>query len=73
MEPRRLHDVISEMNELNHRFRYFVDEGSGRARVIYMRYDGHYGLIRVGPVAGRGKGVCVLAPLARVAEHRCAT
>jgi ribosomal subunit interface protein len=44
-EPRLLEDVIAEMNELNHRFVYFVDEGSGRARVIYLRYDGHYGLI----------------------------
>lgn len=44
-EPRRLDDVITEMNELNHRFLYFVDEASGRARVIYLRYDGNYGLI----------------------------
>ena len=33
------------MNELNHRFLYFVDEASGRARVIYLRFDGNYGLI----------------------------
>lgn len=44
-EPRRLEDVIAEMNELNHRFLYFVDAGSGRGRVIYLRYDGNYGLI----------------------------
>lgn len=44
-EPRRLEDVVTEMNELNHRFLYFVDEESGRARVIYLRYDGNYGLI----------------------------
>jgi ribosomal subunit interface protein len=44
-EPRQLEDVVGEMNELNHRFLYFVDEESGRARVIYLRYDGHYGLI----------------------------
>lgn len=44
-EPRSLEDVVAEMNELNHRFLYFVDEGSDRARVIYLRYDGHYGLI----------------------------
>lgn len=44
-EPRRIGDVIAEMNELNHRFLYFVDEESGRARVIYLRYDGNYGLI----------------------------
>jgi ribosomal subunit interface protein len=44
-EPRKIDDVIAEMNELNHRFLYFVDEASKRARVIYLRYDGHYGLI----------------------------
>jgi ribosomal subunit interface protein len=44
-EPRRIEDVVAEMNELNHRFLYFVDEESGRARVIYLRYDGNYGLI----------------------------
>ena len=44
-EPRTLETVIAEMNELNHRFLYFVDAASGRGRVIYLRYDGHYGLI----------------------------
>ena len=44
-EPRRLEDVVAEMNELNHRFLYFTDEEAGRARVIYLRYDGNYGLI----------------------------
>jgi len=44
-EPRSLEDVRAEMDELNHRFLYFVDEASRRGRVIYLRYDGHYGLI----------------------------
>ncbi len=44
-EPRSLDDVVAEMNELNHRFLYFIDAGSGRGRVIYLRYDGNYGLI----------------------------
>jgi len=44
-EPRSLDEVIAEMNELNHRFLYFVDAASDRGRVIYLRYDGHYGLI----------------------------
>ncbi len=44
-EPRSLGDVIAEMNELNHRFLYFVDAEAGRGRVIYLRYDGNYGLI----------------------------
>ncbi len=44
-EPRSLDDVIAEMNELNHRFLYFTEAESGRGRVIYLRYDGNYGLI----------------------------
>ena len=26
-------------------FVFFVDAGTARARVLYRRYDGHYGLI----------------------------
>ncbi len=44
-EPRSLSDVVAEMNELNHRFLYFVDAETERGRVIYLRYDGNYGLI----------------------------
>lgn len=40
-----LADVLAEMGELNHRFMYFVNESSGRGNAIYLRYDGHYGLI----------------------------
>lgn len=40
-----LQDAIDEMNALSHRFMFFVDAASGRGEVIYMRYDGHYGLI----------------------------
>jgi ribosomal subunit interface protein len=43
--PTRLEDAVAEMNVLNHRFMYFTDAASGRGHVIYMRYDGHYGLI----------------------------
>jgi ribosome-associated translation inhibitor RaiA len=42
--PLELADAISEMDTLNHRFLYFT-EASGRGRVLYLRYDGHYGLI----------------------------
>lgn len=40
-----LDDAIAEMNILNHRFMFFVNADSGRGNVVYMRYDGHYGLI----------------------------
>jgi len=40
-----LEAAVAEMNELDHRFLFFVDEASGRGNVIYLRYDGHYGLI----------------------------
>ncbi len=43
--PTRLEDAVAEMNVLNHRFMYFIDDASGCGSVIYMRYDGHYGLI----------------------------
>ena len=43
--PTRLEDAVAEMNVLNHRFMYFTDAASGCGNVIYMRYDGHYGLI----------------------------
>ena len=43
--PTRLEDAVAEMNILNHRFMYFTDAANGRGNVIYMRYDGHYGLI----------------------------
>jgi hypothetical protein len=33
------------MDELNHRFLLFVDAATGRGAVLYLRYDGHYGLI----------------------------
>lgn len=40
-----LDDAIAEMNELSHRFMYFVNAETGRGNVIYVRYDGNYGLI----------------------------
>lgn len=44
-EPVTLESAISEMDALSHRFMFFTDAGSGRGNVIYMRYDGNYGLI----------------------------
>jgi hypothetical protein len=38
-------DAISEMDALNHRFLYFTEPAGGRGRVLYLRYDGHYGMI----------------------------
>lgn len=43
--PITLQAAVSEMNALSHRFMFFVDAHTGRGNVIYMRYDGHYGLI----------------------------
>ena len=43
--PIPLDTAIREMDELGHRFLFFVNEQSGRGNVIYLRYDGHYGLI----------------------------
>lgn len=43
--PITLQAAISEMDALSHRFMFFLDAGTGRGNVIYVRYDGHYGLI----------------------------
>lgn len=43
--PIELDAAISEMNLLSHRFMFFLDASTGRGNVIYMRCDGHYGLI----------------------------
>ena len=44
-EPILLETAISEMSMLSHRFMFFINAQTGRGNVIYMRYDGHYGLI----------------------------
>lgn len=44
--PLDLADAISKMDALNHRFLYFTDASTGRGAVLYLRYDGHYGLIQ---------------------------
>jgi len=43
--PLSIGDAVSQMDELNHRFMYFADAATGRGAVLYLRYDGHYGLI----------------------------
>jgi ribosome-associated translation inhibitor RaiA len=44
-EPITLDTAVAEMDALSHHFLYFVNAGSGRGNVIYLRHDGHYGLI----------------------------
>ncbi|HKP88419.1 MAG TPA: sigma 54 modulation/S30EA ribosomal C-terminal domain-containing protein [Thermoleophilaceae bacterium] len=44
-EPISLARAREEMDVLNHRFLYFIDEADGRGRVIYLRHDGDYGLV----------------------------
>jgi hypothetical protein len=43
--PLELAEAISKMDVLNHRFLFFTDAATGRGAVLYLRYDGHYGLI----------------------------
>lgn len=45
-EPLDLTDAIGEMDVLDHRFLFFTDASTGRGAVLYLRYDGHYGLIQ---------------------------
>jgi ribosome-associated translation inhibitor RaiA len=43
--PLELRTAVAEMDALDHRFLYFTDAETGRGCVLYLRYDGHYGLI----------------------------
>lgn len=38
-------EAVNTMNELNHRFLFFQDEATKKGVVLYLRHDGHYGLI----------------------------
>ena len=44
-EPLTLETARAEMDELNHRFLYFIDTADGRGKVLYLRHDGDYGLV----------------------------
>jgi ribosome-associated translation inhibitor RaiA len=37
--------AVEQMNLLNHKFMFFTNAESSRGNVIYLRYDGNYGLI----------------------------
>lgn len=41
----RLPDAICQLDETGRPFLFFADPASGRGRLLYRRYDGHYGLI----------------------------
>jgi ribosome-associated translation inhibitor RaiA len=43
--PLKLDDARAEMDEVNHRFLYFVDIDDQRGKVLYLRHDGDYGLV----------------------------
>jgi ribosome-associated translation inhibitor RaiA len=43
--PIKLDDARAEMDELDHRFLYFIDLDDGRGKVLYLRHDGDYGLV----------------------------
>ena len=44
-EPITLEAAVAEMNALAHRFMFFINAETARGNVIYLRYDGNYGLI----------------------------
>jgi ribosome-associated translation inhibitor RaiA len=44
-EPIDVDTARAEMDVLSHRFLFFVNRASGRGNVIYLRYDGHYGVL----------------------------
>jgi ribosome-associated translation inhibitor RaiA len=43
--PLPLSTARTEMDELNHRFLYFIDADDGRGKILYLRHDGDYGLV----------------------------
>jgi ribosomal subunit interface protein len=48
-DPLTLEAAISKMDAVGHRFLFFEDADSGRGNVLYLRHDGHYGLIQPAP------------------------
>lgn len=46
---RSLDDAREVLDESDDRFVFFLDAQTGRGRVLYRRYDGHYGLIVAAP------------------------
>lgn len=46
--PLSLAAARAEMDLLDHRFLYFIDAGDRRGKVLYLRYDGDYGLVEPG-------------------------
>ncbi|MEA2331997.1 MAG: hypothetical protein QOH58_2135 [Thermoleophilaceae bacterium] len=44
-EPLTLETARAEEDVLNHRFLYFTATEDGRGKVLYLRYDGDYGLV----------------------------
>jgi ribosome-associated translation inhibitor RaiA len=44
-EPLPLAVARSEMDVLNHRFLYFIDADDERGKLLYLRFDGDYGLV----------------------------
>lgn len=47
-DPLPFENARTEMDMLNHRFLYFIDAADGRGKVLYLRYDGDYGLVEPG-------------------------
>jgi hypothetical protein len=45
-DPLDLDTARAEMDELEHRFLYFIAAGDERGRVLYQRLDGDYGLVQ---------------------------
>jgi ribosome-associated translation inhibitor RaiA len=43
--PLAFETARTEMDELNHRFLYFIDAADGRGKVLYLRHDGDYGSV----------------------------
>ncbi|TCN33380.1 sigma 54 modulation/S30EA-like ribosomal protein [Kribbella orskensis] len=44
--PRRtVSEALSRLDLTGRQFEFFADKATGRARVVYARYDGHYAML----------------------------
>jgi hypothetical protein len=44
--PLTMREAVDRINATGEPFLFFADSATGRGRLLYRRYDGHYGLVR---------------------------
>jgi hypothetical protein len=62
-EPLTLQDARDEMDLAGHRYMYFQDAADNRGKVLYLRFDGDYGLVEPVLHVDEGEGEDAAAQL----------